>query len=142
DIAHSRVARSNIFGLKTLGAEVTVCGPKTLIPRHIRELGVEVRYDFDEILPEMDVINMLRIQRERLHGPVLPSNREYTKLFGLTRERERKMKADALVMHPGPMNRGVEIAPEVADGDRSVILEQAGNGVAVRMAVLSMLSGR
>jgi aspartate carbamoyltransferase catalytic subunit len=142
DIAHSRVARSNIFGLRTLGAEVVVCGPPTLIPGHITELGVTVSRDFDEIVPEVDVIYMLRIQRERLEGPVLPSIGEYTRFFGLTLERERRMKPDALVMHPGPVNRGMEIDPEVADGARSVILEQVTNGVAVRMAVLSMVVGK
>ncbi len=141
DIAHSRVARSDIFALKTLGAEVTVCGPATLVPQGIRELGVEVSYNFDEIIGEMDVVNMLRIQHERLTGPVLPSNREYTRCFGLTRQREKRMKPDAIVMHPGPINRGVELASEVADGERSVILEQVTNGVAVRMAVLSMVLG-
>ncbi|HUV38460.1 MAG TPA: aspartate carbamoyltransferase catalytic subunit, partial [Planctomycetota bacterium] len=108
DIAHSRVARSDIFALNTLGADVTVCGPATLIPEHITDLGVRVTCDFDALIPEMDVINMLRIQHERMTGPLLPSNREYTRLFGLTRERERRMKPDALVMHPGPINRGVE----------------------------------
>jgi aspartate carbamoyltransferase catalytic subunit len=98
--------------------------------------------DFDEIVGEADVINVLRIQRERIEGTVLPSTAEYTRLFGLTRERERRMKPDAIVMHPGPINRGVEIAPEVADGSRSVILEQVTNGVAVRMAVLSMVVGK
>jgi aspartate carbamoyltransferase catalytic subunit len=142
DIAHSRVARSNIFGLRTLGAEVFVSGPATLVPEHITELGATVVKDFDEIVGEADVINVLRIQRERIEGTVLPSTAEYTRLFGLTRERERRMKPDAIVMHPGPINRGVEIAPEVADGSRSVILEQVTNGVAVRMAVLTMVVGK
>jgi aspartate carbamoyltransferase catalytic subunit len=142
DIAHSRVARSNIFGLRTLGAEVFVSGPATLVPEHIAELGVTVVKDFDEIVGEADVINMLRIQRERIEGTVVPSTAEYTRFFGLTRERERRMKPDAIVMHPGPINRGVEIAPEVADGKHSVILEQVTNGVAVRMAVLSMVVGK
>jgi len=142
DIAHSRVARSDIFGLVTLGAEVFVCGPPTLVPEHITELGVTVSRDFDEILPDLDVVNVLRVQRERIEGPALPSAAEYTRFFGLTVERERRMKPDALVMHPGPVNRGVEIAPEVADGVRSVILEQVTNGVAVRMAVLSMVVGK
>jgi len=142
DIGHSRVARSDIFALRKLGAEVIVCGPATLVPEGIRALGVETTTDFDEILPAMDVVILLRIQRERLTGPVLPSDREYTRRFGLTREREKRMKPDAIVMHPGPINRGVEIAPEVADGPRSVILEQVTNGVAVRMAVLSMVLGK
>jgi aspartate carbamoyltransferase catalytic subunit len=140
DIAHSRVARSNIFALTRLGADVTVCGPAVLVSERWSELGVKVSHDLDRIIGEMDVVNVLRIQRERLRGEVLPSDHEYTRLFGLTRERERKLKADALVMHPGPMNRGVEIASEVADGPHSVILEQVANGVAVRMAVLSMVT--
>jgi len=142
DIAHSRVARSDIFGLVTLGAEVFVSGPETLVPEPIAELGVTVVKDFDEIVGEADVVNILRIQRERIEGTVLPSTAEYTRLYGLTRDRERRMKPDALVMHPGPINRGVEIAPEVADGEHSVILEQVTNGVAVRMAVLSMVVGK
>lgn len=141
DIEHSRVARSDIFALTTLGADVTVCGPATLIPGEITDLGVDVCYDFDDLIPGMDVINMLRIQRERMSGPLLPSNREYTKLFGLTHEREKRMKPDAVVMHPGPINRGVELDAEVADGERSVILQQVTNGVAVRMAVLAMVLG-
>jgi len=142
DIAHSRVARSDIFALKTLGAELTVCGPATLVPEGIRALGVEVSSDFDEIIGEMDVVNMLRIQRERLTGSVLPAKGEYTRRFGLTRDREKRMKPDAIVMHPGPINRGVELGSEVADGRRSVILEQVTNGVAVRMAVLAMVMGK
>ena len=141
DIQHSRPARSNLWGLTKLGAEVTVVGPTTLVPETMRELGVRVSNRFDEVLPEMDVINMLRIQRERLRGPVLPSMREYTRLFGLTPERAKRLKPDALVMHPGPINRGVELAGEVADGDKSAILEQVTNGVAVRMAVLHLVSG-
>jgi aspartate carbamoyltransferase catalytic subunit len=141
DIAHSRVARSDIFALTTLGAEVTVCGPATMVPDEIAQLGVDIRYDFDELISEMDVVIMLRVQHERLRGPVLPSNEEYAKLFGLTRERAGRMKPDAIVMHPGPINRGVELDPEVADGPRSVILEQVANGVAIRMAVLSMVLG-
>lgn len=141
DVAHSRVARSDIFALTKLGAEVTVCGPATMVPDEIAELGVEIRYDFDELIGEMDVVTMLRIQRERLKESALPSNEEYRKLFGLTRERADRMKPDAIVMHPGPINRGVEIDSEVADGPRSVILEQVANGVAVRMAVLSMVLG-
>jgi len=139
DIAHSRVARSDIFALNTLGAEVTVCGPATLIPDDITALGVDVSYDFDALIPEMDVVIMLRIQRERMEESLLPSDREYTRCFGLTRDRATRMKPDAIVMHPGPINRGVELAPEVADGERSVILQQVTNGVAVRMAVLEML---
>jgi len=156
DIAHSRVARSNIHGLRKLGAEVTVCGPATLLSDDMRSLGVAVSYDLDAILPTMDVVNMLRLQKERLAGPLLPSDRDYTMRFGLTRERADRMKKGAIVMHPGPANRGVEIAPEVADatlrssedasslrstsGPRSVILEQVANGVAVRQAVLSLVA--
>ena len=141
DISHSRVARSNIWGLLKLGAEVTVVGPATLLPAGLERLGVRVTSDLDAVLPEMDVVNMLRIQNERLSGPLLPSTREYTRLWGLTRERAERLKPGALVMHPGPMNRGVEIASEVADGTRSVILEQVTNGVAVRMAVLHLVTG-
>jgi aspartate carbamoyltransferase catalytic subunit len=141
DIAHSRVARSDIHGLVTLGAKVTVCGPATLVPEDISALGIEVSSDFDQLLEEADVINMLRIQRERLRGPVLPSDADYTERFGLTRERAARLKPDCLVMHPGPMNRGVEIDSAVADGPKSVILEQVTNGVAVRMAVLAMVAG-
>ena len=140
DIAHSRVARSNIHGLKKLGAEVVVCGPAPLLPADAKALGVEVCYDFDALIPKVDVVNMLRIQKERLAGPLLPSDREYTMLFGLTRERAARLKKGALVMHPGPTNRGVEIAPEVADGAKSVILEQVANGVAVRQAVLMLVA--
>ncbi len=139
DITHSRVARSNIQGLKKLGAEVVLCGPATLLPADSSALGCETTTDFDALLPTVDVVNMLRIQKERLAGPLLPSDREYTMLFGLTRDRVARMKKNALVMHPGPTNRGVEIAPEVADGLKSVILEQVANGVAVRQAVLSLV---
>jgi aspartate carbamoyltransferase catalytic subunit len=144
DIIHSRVARSNIWGLKKLGAEVIVIGPSTLIPPDIAHLGVEISYDLDAVLPQLDVINLLRIQLERQGGEQLfPSIREYAELFGLTRERLERVgaKEDLLVMHPGPINRGVEITPEVADGARSVILRQVTNGLAVRMAVLYLVSG-
>ncbi len=141
DIQHSRVARSNIWGLKKLGAEVTVVGPATLIPRDIRQLGVEVSYDLDAVLPEMDVVNILRIQLERQGRSMFPSIREYAQLFGITGERLGRAKPDLLVLHPGPMNRGVEITPEVADGNHSVILRQVTNGLAVRMAVLYLVSG-
>ncbi len=141
DIQHSRVARSNIWGLKKLGAKVTVVGPATLIPRDIRQLGVEVSYDLDAVLPEMDVVNILRIQLERQGRSMFPSIREYAQLFGITGERLGRAKPDLLVLHPGPMNRGVEITPEVADGNHSVILRQVTNGLAVRMAVLYLVSG-
>ncbi len=136
DIAHSRVARSNIHGLVKLGAEVVVVGPPTLVPSAIAELGCDISYHLDEVLPELDVVNMLRIQKERQDGGALPSLREYSRLFGLNAARLAAAKPDLLVMHPGPMNRGVEITPDVADGPRSVILEQVTNGLAVRMAVL------
>ncbi len=136
DILHSRVARSNIWGLKKLGAEVTVCGPPTLIPRKIEELGVTISYDLDKVLPKMDVLNILRIQLERQSGAFFPSIREYAAEYGISNERMKKAKKDVLIMHPGPINRGVELSGEVADGSQSVILDQVTNGVAVRMAVL------
>lgn len=141
DISHSRVARSDIWGLRKLGAEVTVVGPSTLIPGPIEKLGVKVSYDLDAVLPEMDVVNMLRIQMERQKTSLFPSLREYARLFGLNGERLRRAKPDLLILHPGPMNRGVEITPEVADGPQSVILRQVTNGLAVRMAVLYHVSG-
>lgn len=142
DILHSRVARSNIWGLLKLGAEVWACGPATLIPEPLRDLGVRISHDFDALLPSLDVVNMLRIQLERIKGPpMFPSIREYARLFGLNAARMRRAKKDLLVMHPGPLNRGVEITPDVADGDRSVILDQVANGVAVRMAVLHRAAG-
>ncbi|MBI5360544.1 MAG: aspartate carbamoyltransferase catalytic subunit [Planctomycetes bacterium] len=141
DINHSRVARSNIWGLKKLGAEVIACGPSTLIPSTIEKLGVKVSYNIDEILPEVDVINILRIQLERQQSGLFPSIREYTRLFGINSERLSRAKKDVLVMHPGPVNRGIEITPEVADGKNSVILSQVSNGLAVRMAVLYLVSG-
>ena len=140
DIQHSRVARSNIWGLTKLGAKVVVVGPATLIPRDIAKLGVEVSYDLDVVLPEVDVVNILRIQLERQGRSMFPSIREYAELFGINRERLSRAKPDLLVLHPGPMNRGVEITPEVADGNHSVILRQVTNGLAVRMAVLYLVS--
>jgi len=141
DIKYSRVARSNIWGLKKLGARVIVCGPATLIPPGIEELGVEVEYDLDKIIPECDVINILRIQLERQQSGLFPSIREYAQVFGLNEERLSRAKDDLLIMHPGPMNRGIEITPEVADGPHSVVLNQVTNGLAVRMAVLYLVSG-
>lgn len=141
DISHSRVARSNLHGLVKLGAEVYFVGPATLVPKVFERLGAHVCYHLDEVLPEMDVVNMLRIQNERLEGQPFPSIREYSRLFGLNAERLRRAKPDVLIMHPGPINRGVEMTPDVADGNRSVILEQVTNGLAVRMAVLSILTG-
>jgi aspartate carbamoyltransferase catalytic subunit len=136
DILFSRVARSNIFALKQLGARVTLVGPSTLVPREFEKLGVEVSHDLDSLLPHLDVINLLRIQHERQRKEYFPSIGEYTALFGLTKQRARKLRPDCLVMHPGPINRGVEIDSEVADSARSVILEQVTNGLAVRMAAL------
>ena len=141
DLTHSRVLRSNLFLLRTMGADVVACGPPTMIPPGLADLGVEVSYRIDEALEGADVVMMLRIQRERQHGGAFPSAREYYNLFGLTVERARRAKPDAIIMHPGPMNRGVEIDSAVADGPYSVILEQVTNGVAVRMAVLYLLAG-
>lgn len=142
DIAHSRVARSNIHGLLKFGARVIVCGPVTLVPPSIARLGVEVSHSLDEILPRCDVINMLRIQFERQRSGLFPSIHEYARLFGMDSERLRRAKPDLLLLAPGPINRGVEITPEVADGPHSAILEQVTNGLAVRMAVLGLLCGR
>jgi aspartate carbamoyltransferase catalytic subunit len=141
DITHSRVARSDLWGLTKLGASVTFCGPPTLIPPGIDQMGAKVSYDLDEVLPEADVIYILRIQLERQHGGLFPSLREYTQEFGITPERLKKAKPEAIIMHPGPINRGLELSPLVADGPRSMILDQVTNGVAVRMAVLYLLSG-
>ncbi len=141
DIAHSRVARSNIWGLTKLGAKVTVCGPATLMPPEIEKLGVKVTYDIKEAIEGADVINMLRIQLERQGQSLFPSIRDYSMAFGLDAAKMKMAKKDVLIMHPGPINRGVEITPDVADGPYSVILEQVTNGIAVRMAVLYLLSG-
>jgi aspartate carbamoyltransferase catalytic subunit len=141
DIAHSRVARSNIYAFTKLGAEVRVVGPPTMIPIGIERLGVSVYFNLDEALKDVDVIMMLRLQLERQGIALFPSIREYSTYYGLTLERLRRASPDAVVMHPGPINRGVEIAPEVADSTSSLILNQATNGVAVRMAVLYLLSG-
>jgi aspartate carbamoyltransferase catalytic subunit len=141
DILHSRVARSNIWGLNKMGAKVYVVGPATLIPPRIEQMGVEIFYDLDEIIDELDVINILRIQMERQKENLFPSLREYNEIFGITDERLKRAKKDLLVMHPGPMNRGIEISSSVADSPRSVITEQVTNGIAVRMAVLYLLAG-
>jgi aspartate carbamoyltransferase catalytic subunit len=142
DLMHSRVLRSNLRLLKTMGASVWACGPSTLIPVGLDRLGAHATTSIDEAVEGADVVMMLRIQQERMHGHFFPSVREYFSLFGLTQKRLRGAAADAIVMHPGPMNRGVEIDSEVADGPGSVILEQVANGVAVRMAVLYLLAGR
>ena len=136
DIAHSRVARSNIWGLTKLGAKVTVCAPKMLIPAGIEEMGVCVTSDIDEALKNADAVNVLRMQFERDEKAAFPQQLEYFKNFGITKERLSKAKKGIIVMHPGPINRGIEISSEVADGESSVILEQVTNGIAVRMAVL------
>ncbi len=141
DIAHSRTARSNIWGLQKLGAHVIVCGPSTLVSRRWEELGVEVAYSLDAILPRCDVLNLLRIQFERQLMRPFPSVREYALLYAMTGERMTKAKEDILIMAPGPINRGAEVTPEVADGPHSVILHQVTNGLAVRMAVLWLTCG-
>jgi aspartate carbamoyltransferase catalytic subunit len=139
DIAHSRVARSNIHGLLKLGAKVIVCGPPTLVPATIARMGVEVAYKLDDILPRCDVVNLLRVQFERQRTGLFPSIHEYARLFGMDGVRMAISKPDILILAPGPINRGVEVTPEVADGPNSVILAQVANGLAVRMAVLSLL---
>jgi len=139
DIAHSRVALSNIYGLKTMGAKVSLCGPSTMIPRFIEDLGVDVITNIDEAIQENDVLNILRIQLERKAREYFPSIREYSKYFGINRERLEKSGKDIVILHPGPINRGVEISSDVADGQQQIILNQVTNGVAVRMAVLYLL---
>jgi aspartate carbamoyltransferase catalytic subunit len=141
DILYSRVARSAIWCLRKLGANVTLCGPSTLVPRIFEQMGCRVTYDTDAALADADVIILLRIQHERQRKTMFPSIGEYASLFGLTRARLAKTKPDALIMHPGPINRGVEIESEIADGPRAVILEQVTNGIAVRMAVLYLVNG-
>lgn len=142
DIKHSRVVRSNIWGLRAMGASVAVCGPTTLLPVEIEKFGVDVYQNLDKAIEGADVVNIMRIQLERQQAGLFPSQREYTNLFGMTRERLALLNKNYTIMHPGPMNRGVEITNEVADGDASVILEQVTNGQAVRMAVLYLLSGK
>src|SRR4051794_2209755 len=141
DIRFSRVARSNIFALTKLGARVTLVGPRTLVPHEFEKLGVTVTHDLDSVLESADVVNLLRIQHERQRKEYFPGIGEYIRLFGLTKERGKRLKPDCLVMHPGPVNRGVEIDSELADGAQSVILEQVTNGLAVRMAVLYLCGG-
>jgi aspartate carbamoyltransferase catalytic subunit len=141
DISHSRVARSNIHALTKLGAHVIACGPSTLVPRSLERLGVEVAYHLDEILPRCDVVNVLRIQFERQQTGLFPSIHEYFALYGMTEERMKRAKDDIVILAPGPINRGVELTPGVADGPHSVVLKQVTNGLAVRMAVLYLVSG-
>ncbi|HOV89543.1 MAG TPA: aspartate carbamoyltransferase catalytic subunit [Syntrophorhabdaceae bacterium] len=142
DIIHSRVARSNIFALKNFDTEIVCSGPPTMIPPHLHELGVKVEYDINKAVLDADVIMMLRIQKERGGISYIPSVREYSNLYGLKAVHVEKAKKDVIIMHPGPMNRGVEITDEVADGPYSVILDQVENGVAIRMAILYLLAGR
>ena len=141
DILHSRVALSNIYGLQKMGAKVTLCGPPHLIPRGIQELGVSVNTDIDEVIEWADALNVLRIQRERMGVGIIPSVREYRDFFGITQERLDNHKKEIVIMHPGPMNRGVEIDSSVADGDQAIILDQVLNGVAIRMSILYLLLG-
>jgi aspartate carbamoyltransferase catalytic subunit len=142
DIAHSRVARSNIHGMRKLGMTVTVAGPPTLIPPFIQELGVKVAYRLEDAIRDVDVIMMLRLQQERMHAGLIPSLREYSRYWGLSLDKlAAHARPDVLIMHPGPVNRGVELSPEVADGPYSVILDQVTKGVAVRMGVLLLLTG-
>ena len=139
DIAHSRVALSNIYGLKTMGANVSVCGPLTMVPFGIEALGVKVYHKIEDALSNNDVLNVLRIQLERDAGKLIPSLREYHRFFGITSDRIEKYNKEILILHPGPINRGVELSSEVADGPYQIILDQVTNGVAVRMAVLYLL---
>lgn len=139
DIRHSRVAKSNIWGLLKLGARVSVAGPPNLVPDCVRQLGVNVVSDLDSVLPEVDAVNVLRIQFERQHGIALPSVAEYRSAFGLTAERQKQLKQYAVVLHPGPINRGIELDSDVADGEHNVILRQVENGVYIRMALLKFL---
>jgi len=143
DITHSRVAHSNIYGLSKLGAHVRLCGPYSMIPRHVDKLGPNVKVvpRIEEAVKNADVVMMLRIQKERMPKHLFPSDREYALTFGLNRKNVALAKPDAIIMHPGPINRGVEMEPEVADGERSVILEQVNNGVAIRMALMYLLMG-
>ena len=141
DVLHSRVARSNIWGLKKLGAEVAVCGPRSLLPNAIEEMGVTVFERIEAAIEWAEALNVLRLQLERMQAGYIPSQREYNRVFGVTRERLERAPRELLILHPGPMNRGVEIDSDVADGPHSVILDQVTNGVAVRMAVLYLLAG-
>jgi aspartate carbamoyltransferase catalytic subunit len=141
DILYSRVARSNIWALIKLGAKVTLCGPSTLVPKTFEQMGCRVTHNVEEAIRDADVINLLRIQHERQRKTMFPSINEYVRLFGLNKERHSRTKPDVLIMHPGPINRGVEIDSDIADGERSVILQQVTNGLAVRMAVLFLING-
>jgi len=142
DILHSRVALSNIYALKMLGAEVKVCAPKSLLPRHINALGVKISTNFEETLKWCDAVNMLRVQNERMDLNYFPSTREYSQNFGLTRERLLPLRKEIVVLHPGPINRGVEISSEIADSEQAIILDQVENGVAIRMAIIYLLASK
>jgi aspartate carbamoyltransferase catalytic subunit len=142
DVLHSRVALSNIYALKMLGAEVSVCAPKSLIPKHIDSLGVKISTDLSKTLKWCDALNVLRVQNERMDLNYFPSTREYTQNFGLTSKRLKAVKKDIVILHPGPINRGVEISSEVADSDQSIILDQVENGVAIRMAIIYLLASK
>ena len=142
DIEHSRVARSNIYGLVTMGANVTICGPPNLIPDYFSDFGINVNYDIDEVMEWADAVNVLRIQRERMGVGLIPSDREYRALFGITEDRLARRHKELVIMHPGPMNRGVEIDDRVADSDQAIILDQVINGVASRMSILYLLLGK
>jgi len=142
DILHSRVALSNIYALKMLGAEVQVCAPKSLLPKHIKSLGVDVSSDFTKTLKWCDAVNMLRVQNERMDLNYFPSTREYSQNFGLTNERLKPLRKEIVILHPGPINRGVEISSEVADSDQAIILDQVENGVAIRMAIIYLLASK
>ena len=141
DILYSRVARSDIWALTKLGANMTLCGPPTLVPKEFEQMGCRVTHNVEEAIRDADIINLLRIQHERQRKTMFPSLGEYTSLFGLTKARLAKTRPDALIMHPGPINRGVEIDSDIADSERSVILNQVTNGLAVRMAVLFLVNG-
>jgi aspartate carbamoyltransferase catalytic subunit len=140
DVTHSRVARSDVFALRTLGARVRLAGPRTLLPRGVEELGAEVFDRIEPALEDADVVMTLRIQNERMSAGYLPNTRDYSRYFGVNADKVRLAKKDAIVMHPGPINRGVEITSDIADGERSVVLEQVGYGVAIRMAVLERVT--
>lgn len=142
DIRHSRVALSNIYALQLLGAEVQLCGPKSLIPKHVTSLGVSVETDLIKALKSSDAVNMLRVQHERMELSYFPSTREYAQLYGLTLDKLQTIKKELVILHPGPINRGVEITSEVADSDQAIILDQVENGVAIRMAVLYLLASK